>query len=69
MIKATISEHSGTINSLASDGKIAPVEFTAPDGIRRKANSCWAASDWLKTNGWYDRSGCAPTIWHLGESS
>lgn len=64
LIKATLSEHKETINYLASEGKIAPIEFTAPDGIRRQANSMWAASDWLKTNGYYQPNE-KPIIYHL----
>lgn len=65
IIKASLSEHKDTINSLAEEGKIQPVEFTAPDGMRRRANSCWAATDWLKTNGFYDAPNGHITIWHL----
>lgn len=65
MIEATTTEHSGTINELAREGKIRPVAFTAPDGVRREANSVWAASDWLKTNGYYDGKPRPPVAWHF----
>lgn len=62
MIKCTAPQHGATINDLAARGLIAPVEFTAPDGVRRKANSMWAASDWLKSHGHYD--GKRPIVYH-----
>ena len=65
LIIATRAPHASSINDLARDGKITPIEFTSPvDGIRRKANSVWAAHDWLQDHGGYANPNKAP-IWHL----
>lgn len=57
IIIATIGSHAATINDLCQRGIINPCAFTItyPDGseITRYANSVWAATDWLKTNGIY----------------
>jgi hypothetical protein len=66
ILKVTSSQHGATLNDLAERGVIAPVEFTAPDGVRRVANSAWAASDWLKLNGFY-APGNKPIVYHLEE--
>ena len=60
MLTAKIGIHANTINRLAEEGKIEPLEFTAPDGVRRKANSFAAAYDWLVMNGYRQDS---PNIW------
>jgi hypothetical protein len=59
VLKCTAPQHGSAINELAERGVIAPIAFTAPDGIRRVANSAWAAYDWLHTAGhpWLDASG------------
>jgi hypothetical protein len=66
MIICESSQHSATINDLAKRGVIKLVEFTAPDGVRRIANSVWAASDWLKEKKFY-AAGNKPIIYHLKE--
>lgn len=50
LIIATYGDHAYTINDLAASGKIRPCAFTV-EGVRREANSVWAAMDWLKANG------------------
>lgn len=60
----TNSEHGGSINSLAMEGKIEEVEFTAFDGIKRKANSILTACDFLKGIGQYKENQMIPVIWH-----
>lgn len=58
VIRATIGDFAKTINALADEGHIKPCEFviTHPNGFEElhRANSVWAATDWLKTNGYYD---------------
>lgn len=66
LLKCTAALHGATINDLADRGLIERVEFTAPDGIRRTANSMWAAHDWIKATGYYERPGSAPIVYHLG---
>lgn len=65
ILKCTTAPHGATINDLASRGVIAPIEFTAPDGVRRIANSIWAAHDWIKATGYYERPGSPPIVYHL----
>lgn len=71
MLKCTAAHHGATINDLAERGLIEPVEFTAPDNIRRVANSMWAASDWLKAHGFHGDSarGNKPIAYHFDQSS
>lgn len=68
-IKSTDAQHGATINDLAERGLIEPVEFTAPDGVRRIANSMWAAHDWTRATGYYQRPGSAPIVYHFGPPS
>ena len=67
VIKSTDAQHADTVNFLADRGLIKPVDFTPPDGIRRTANSMWAAHDWLRATGYYKRPGSAPIEYHLPE--
>ena len=71
VLKCTAATHADTINGLAELGLIEPVEFTAPDGVRRAANSMWAASDWLKANGYHgdkdSARGNKPIIYHFDQ--
>jgi len=60
----TSEQHNGSINSLCMEGKLIPVEFTAYDGIRRKANCMLTACDWLKANGQYKEEQTKLVIWH-----
>lgn len=69
ILKSTTAMHGATINDLAEQGEIKPVEFTAPDGVRRIANSMWAAHDWIKSTGYYERPGSAPIVYHLEATS
>lgn len=71
IIKCTAANHSATINDLAARGLIKPVEFTAPDDVRRMANSMWAASDWLKAHGFHGdvARGNKPIVYHFDLSS
>ena len=62
-IRAFVSEHSATINDLADRGEIQSVTFVTPDGVVHEANSVWAATDWLRVNGYYQQS--APIVWEL----
>lgn len=68
-IQCTAAQHGATINDLAERGLIDPVEFTAPDGVRRIANSMWAMHDWLTAIGYYKQPGSAPIIYHLSPAS
>lgn len=63
ILKCTAAQHGASINDLAERGIIEPIEFTAPNGERRRANSAWAAYDWLKANGHYEH-GKAPIVYH-----
>lgn len=71
MITSSDGKLGETINALANEGKIAPVSFTAPDGVRRKANSCHAAHDWMKEQGFFQRDEMgwiisqAPIVYHV----
>lgn len=49
-----------TINVLAGLGQVRPVVIRLEDGRVLPANSCWAATDWLKLNGYYGPS--APSL-------
>lgn len=69
VLKSTAAQHGATINDLAERGLIHPVAFTAPDGICREANSMWAAHDWIKSTGYYDRPGSAPIVYHFEGAS
>lgn len=60
----TNSEHGGSINSLAMEGTLKPIRFTAFDGKRRMANSILTACDFLKALGQYKESQMIPVIWH-----
>lgn len=62
MLTAT-GEHGATINDLTQQKRIKPVAFTTPDGVYREANSVWAATDWIKASGLYEK--LTPIIWHL----
>ena len=42
-----------TVNSLAAHGEIKPVRLSVTNGPDLEFNSTWAATDWLKANGFY----------------
>jgi hypothetical protein len=68
MLKAIGSGHAETINSLAEQGKIKPVEFATYNSEgnlnHHVANSVWAATDWLRENGFYNEH-AGKFIWLL----
>lgn len=68
-VKSTHPQHGATINDLADRGLIQPVEFIAPDGIPRVANSMWAAHDWIKATGYYQRPGSPPIVYRFDLAS
>lgn len=45
--------HGRTVNILASEKKISPATIHLADGKSIACNSTWAATDWLKANGFY----------------
>ena len=51
-------QHGKTINELAAEGKIKPCTIVFEDGSI-PCNSVWAATDWLKANGFYAGKGKA----------
>jgi hypothetical protein len=53
MNQVTVGDFARTINSLAAEGKTFPCALIV-QGQRYEFNSHWAATDWLKTNGWYE---------------
>ena len=71
VLKCTAAHHGATINDLAERGLIEPVEFTAPDDVRRAANSMWAASDWLKAHGYHGDTarGNKRIVYHFDQPS
>jgi len=46
--------HTATHNFLVAEGTISPVIIYRSDGKPIKADSMWAATGWLKANGYYD---------------
>ena len=54
IIKAIGGDHASTINSLAREGKIQPVEYIDHMGRTVKANSAWAMHEYMKMNGAYN---------------
>lgn len=42
-----------TLNVLAAQGKVRAVQIVISDGRVLRASSCWAATDWLKDEGFY----------------
>lgn len=69
MITSKCAQHGATINDLAASGKIEPVSFVTPDGVLHEANSCWAATEYLKTNGYYDGEVKRPITWLIEGTS
>lgn len=65
IIQATLYKQSKQVNSLADEGVIHPVTFTMSDGITRTANSMWAATDWLKEQGYYEDLAEPPVQWGI----
>lgn len=58
MIECKNFSHGAVINDLAKAGVISPVAFrVSAQGFERTyiANSCWAATDFLKEQGFYAR--------------
>lgn len=53
MIVSTCAKMGSTINALAEAGTIKPV-FVEWQGVTHKANSLFAALDWLKSQGYYN---------------
>lgn len=64
-IVATLGKQADEVNGLADEGKLKPVSFVMSDGIERFANSCWAATDWLKSNGYYEDLNELPVEWRF----
>ena len=62
LILCTMANHGQTINSLAEEGKIQPVNFCV-NGVWRTANSLWAATHWLLLEKHYEMK--SHIVWQL----
>ena len=66
IIMSTCANHGGSINDLCMTGHAAfkVVEFTAFDGVRRKANCLLTAEDFLHSIGQYRPDQMIPVVYH-----
>lgn len=66
VLKASGDEHAAAVNDLAERGIIEPVTFEF-GGQTYVANSIWAATGWLKSQGYYKSPPVEIVIFREGE--